>query len=129
MNWALSYFQKSREIARLPIHEVIFESLCLSGTETSLTYDRLLFLFLATDQTLSRPDRKKKKKQEKLGEIVRYLRLQSVGNVFEISALFFKSGDSGFQTLGFLLHDKHIKHKLKTIQTRSSMRNSYIQVK
>ena len=87
------------------------------------------FSFLATDQTLSRPDRKKKKKQEKLGEIVRYLRLQSVGNVFEISALFFKSGDSGFQTLGFLLHGKHIKHKLKTIQTRSSMRNSYIQVK
>ena len=45
MNWALSYFQKSREIARLPIHEVIFESLCLSGTETSLTYDRLFFFF------------------------------------------------------------------------------------
>ena len=128
MNWALSYFQKSREIARLPIHEVIFESLCLSGTETSLTYDRLFFFFGDGPDSFS-AGQKEEKKTEKLGEIVRYLRLQSVGNVFEISALFFKSGDSGFQTLGFLLHDKHIKHKLKSIQTRSGMRNSYIQVK
>lgn len=32
-----------------------------------------------------------------------YLGFKSVGDVFEIGALFFKSGDSTAQTLGFLL--------------------------
>jgi hypothetical protein len=34
-----------------------------------------------------------------------YLGFKSVGDVFEIGALFFKSGDSTAQTLGFLLRN------------------------
>jgi hypothetical protein len=34
---------------------------------------------------------------------VYYLGFKSIGDVFEIGSLFFKSGDSTAQTLGFLL--------------------------
>jgi hypothetical protein len=44
---------------------------------------------------------------------VAYLGFKSVGDVFEIGALFFKSADSTAQTLAFLLPDENKENKEK----------------
>ncbi len=90
MNWALSYFQKSGEIARLPIHEVIFEredvaSIFRGDKEmllraspwgrSNVIHLRIASVFLSWRQT--RPDRtgrdrrrrKKRKKRKRKGQV------------------------------------------------------------
>ena len=47
-----------------------------------------------------------------------YLRFQSVGKVFEIRSLFFKSGDSCAQIFGFLLEKNNVilLHRLNPVE-------------